>query len=81
MNSYKFQVQAPVELIKQWLKANKCPKAAKSVKPYGGRGSSFVVEGNVSAVSIVSAFDACRFDYQVEPTMGSEPLPRIWVIA
>jgi hypothetical protein len=81
MNSYKFQVQAPVALLKQWLKANGCPKAAKSVKQHGANGSSFIVEGNVSAASIVSAFESCRFEYQVEPTLGSEPLPRIWVIA
>ena len=80
MNSYKFTVTATPALIKQWLKQNNCPKAAKSVVQICDR-VQFTIEGNVSAVSIINVFDMLGFQFNAVPVGKSDPLPKIWVVA
>ncbi len=79
MNAYKFEVKAPASFIKQWLVKNGCPKAAKSVSDILGQ-AHFTIEGNVSAVSVINAFDDCSISFKAVPVGNSEPLPRIYVV-
>jgi len=78
MNSYQFEVAQDSKLIRQWLLQNGSPKAAKSIT--GSNPTKFVIEGNVSAVSIINVFDQLNFKYSAKPVGSSAPLPTIYVI-
>ena len=79
MDSYKFTLNETKAILKQWLVQNNCPKASKTVTTHGTN-STFVVEGNISAVSMWNAFDQIGYDFKVEPVGNSKPLPNISVI-
>ena len=76
-NAYHISVDMPQEELKSWLKSRDCPKAAASVQAGAGYTSTFMMTGNVSAISALANFDRLSLRYTSKPLGDSLPLGAI----
>jgi len=77
MNAYHISVDMPEAELKAWLTSRECPKAAASVKPGDGYLSTFMMTGNVSAISFLANCDRKQVRYASRPLGNSLPLGAI----
>lgn len=87
MNAYQFTLQYDnkgdardgSKTFAAYLAENGAPKAAATVR-YNGATVQFVIEGNVSAVSLVRQLELMEAVYSVVPVGDSKPLPMLVLV-
>lgn len=77
MNTYQISVDFQQDIVKAWLQANACPKAAASVKAGTGFKTTFTIAGNLTAITILEAFKRAGLKHKCEPLNGSSSLPQV----
>lgn len=77
MNTYQISVDHPQAQVKAWLQANACPKAAASIKAGAGFQTTFTIDGNLTAITILEAFKRAGLKHKCVPLNGSSSLPQV----
>lgn len=76
-DAYAISCDMPESELRAWLKSRECPKAAASVKAGNGFTSTFMMTGNVSAISVLANFDRLNIRYESQPLGSSLELGAI----